>query len=173
MAKPTNVCICIFTCASSRLLHFELTIDMSTDEFLQAFQRMINRRGLCDTVWSDNAQSFKAASRKIKHIFAFSLAVSLKVWKRIDQDKFGSELASKGIKWKFIVERSQWRGGWWEIICGSVKERPRKGKALLRYTELYIVLIEVEAIINSRPLTFVGDDIRDEEPITPAHLAIV
>ena len=37
---------------------------------------------------------------------------------------------------------------------------------------MYTVLTEVEAIINARPLTFVGDDIRDQEPITPAHLAI-
>ena len=58
--------------------------------------------------------------------------------------------------------------------CTLVKEPLRKvlGKALLTYTELYTVLTEVKAIINARPLTFVGDDIRDqEEPITPAHLA--
>ena len=172
--NPTKVYICIFTCASSRMLHLELTNDMSTDEFLQAFQRMMNHRGMSDTVWSDNAQSFKAASREIKRLFASSSAEAKKVWKKIDKDKVKLELASKGIKWKYNAERSPWRGGWWERFCRSVKEPLRKvlGKALLTYTELYTVLTEVEAIINARPLTFVGDDIRDQEPITPAHLAI-
>ena len=84
------------------------------------------------------------------------------------------ELASKGIKWKYIAERSPWRGGWWESFCRSVKELLQKvlGKALLNYTELYTVLTEVKVIINAHPLTFVGDDIRDQEPITPAHLVI-
>ena len=45
-------------------------------------------------------------------------------------------------------------------------------RALLTYTELYTILTEVKAIINACPLTFVGDDIRDQEPITQAHLAI-
>ena len=172
--NPVKVYICIFTCAASRMLHLELTNDMSTDEFLQAYQRMINLRGMSDTVWSDNAQSFKAASREIKRLFASSSEDAKRAWKKIDKDKVNSELATKGIKWKFIVERSPWRGGWWERFCRSVKEPLRKilGKALLIYTEMYTVLTEVEAIINARPLTFVGDDIRDQEPITPAHLAI-
>ena len=60
--NPTKVYICIFTCASSRMLHYELTNDMSTDEVLQAFQCVMNRQGMSDTVGSDNAQNFKAAS---------------------------------------------------------------------------------------------------------------
>ena len=172
--NPTKVYICIFTCASSRMLHLELTNDMSTDKFLQAFQRMMNHQGMSDTVWSDNAQSFKAANREIKWLFASSSVEAKKVWKKIDKDKVKLELASKGIKWKCIEEHSPWRGGWWERFCRSVKEPLRKvlGKALLTYTELYTVLTEVEAIINAHPLTFVGDDIRDQEPITPANLVI-
>ena len=30
------------------------------------------------------------------------------------------------IKWRFIVERSPWRGGWWERLLRSVKEPLRK-----------------------------------------------
>ena len=46
------------------------------------------------------------------------------------------------------------------------------GKAFLNYTEMMTVLTDIEAIINSRPLTYVGDDIRDGRVITPALLAI-
>ena len=55
----------------------------------------------------------------------------------------------------------------------SVKQPLRKilGKAFLSYTELYTILTDIEAVIISRSLTLVGEDIRDPEPITPAHLA--
>ena len=56
----------------------------------------------------------------------------------------------------------------------SLKEPLRKilGKALLTYMEMYTVLTDIEAVINSRPLTFIGNDINDGEVITPAHLAL-
>lgn len=46
------------------------------------------------------------------------------------------------------------------------------GKAFLSYTELMTVLTDIEAIINSLPLTYVGDDIRERRIITPALLAM-
>lgn len=46
------------------------------------------------------------------------------------------------------------------------------GKAFLNYTEMLTVLTDIEALINSRPLTYIGDDIRDGRVITPALLAI-
>ena len=149
--NPTKVYICIFTCASSRMLHLEPTNDMSTNEFLQAFQRMMNRRGMSDTVWSDNAQSFKVASREIKQLFASSSVETKKVWKKINKDKVKSKLGSKGIKWKYIAERSPWKGGWWKRFCRSVKEPLRKvlGKALLTYTKLYTILIGQEVSVHS------------------------
>ena len=77
-------------------------------------------------------------------------------------------------EWRFIVERSPWRSGWWERLLRSVKEPLRKvlGKALLSYQELATVLSRIEAVINSSPLTTVSDDVRDLTPITPAHLAL-
>ena len=65
-------------------------------------------------------------------------------------------------------------GGWWERMVRSVKEPLRKvlGKSLLSFTELTTVLVKIEAIINSRPLTTVSDDVKDDTPVTPAHLAI-
>ena len=34
------------------------------------------------------------------------------------------------------------------------------------------VLTDIEAMVNSRPLTYVGDDVRDLTPLTPSLLAI-
>ncbi|XP_028412339.1 uncharacterized protein LOC114535156 [Dendronephthya gigantea] len=166
--------VCIFSCATTRMVHLELTNDMTTEEFLQALRRMYNRRGLCNTLWSDNQTTFKKAEKDIQWLFEASSQKMNKVWKKLDPSQLQRETSLKGIKWKFIIERSPHRGGWWERICRSLKEPLRKilGKALLTYTEMYTVLTDIEAVINSRPLTFIGDDIKDGQTITPAHLAL-
>ena len=157
------------------MTHLELTGDLSTNEFFQALILIISRRGHCSTIWSDNAKTFKRADREIQQLFTQGLSINKESWDKIDQEKLQAKLTSKGIKWKFIVERSPWYVGWWERLVRSVKEPLRKvlGKALLSYQELATVLTRIEAVINSRPLTTVSDDIRDQTPITPAHLALI
>ena len=83
-------------------------------------------------------------------------------------------MTCKVVKWRFIVERSPWRCGWWERLLRSFKEPLRKvlGKAFLSYQELATVLTRIEAAINWRSLTTVSDDVRDLMPITRAHLAL-
>ena len=115
-ASSEKAYICIFTCASSRMTHLELTGDLSTNEFFQAFIRMISRRGLCSTIWSDNAKTFKRADREIQQLFTQGSSVNKELWDKIDQEELQAKLTSKGIKWKFIVERSPWHGAWWERL---------------------------------------------------------
>ena len=43
---------------------------------------------------------------------------------------------------------------------------------MLSYAGLTTVLTRIEAVINTRPLTTVSDDVRDPTPITTAHLAL-
>ena len=60
-----------------------------------------------------------------------------------------------------------------ERMIGSTKRCLRKmiGKSRLSYDELNTMLIEVESIINSRPISYLStSDI--EEPLTPSHLMI-
>ena len=45
------------------------------------------------------------------------------------------------------------------------------GKAKLTYEELQTSLTEVEAILNSRPLTYISASDLDE-PLTPSHLIL-
>jgi hypothetical protein len=74
-------------------------------------------------------------------------------------------------KWKFIIPRSPWWGGWWERLVQSVKKSLKRslGKSCLPRIELETTLFEIENCINSRPLTFVSDDAQDLQPLTPNH----
>jgi len=64
-------------------------------------------------VWlaMDNAKTCKCADREIQQLFTPESSTSKQLWDKIDQEELQAKLTSKGIKWKFIVERSMWRGG--------------------------------------------------------------
>lgn len=160
--------ICIFSCCHSRMIHFELTNDMTTEEFISAFRRMINRRGWCHTVFSDNQLTFKKADRIIR----LSLANFSKT--NLQEEDVNRFFVENNIKWKFITERSPHRGAFYERMNRSLKEPLRKvlGRARLNYSEMYSILTDIEAALNQRPLTYLGSDPMNPQPITPSHLAI-
>jgi len=37
-------------------------------------------------------------------------------------------------------------------------------------SSLQMIIVEIEAHVNNRPLTYVSSDISDPEPLTPSHL---
>jgi hypothetical protein len=65
------------------------------------------------------------------------------------------------VTWQYIVERAPWLGGFGERLVRSVKIVLKKilGRVTLDYDELLTVLIEIEGIINARPITYVYDDV--------------
>ena len=73
-----------------------------------------------------------------------------------------------GVEWNFNLEKAPWWGGIFERMVRSTK-RCLIGQAKFTYDELLTAVIEVEAIINSRSLSYVSaDDL--EEPLLPSHL---
>lgn len=80
-------------------------------------------------------------------------------------------LAGVGVEWSFNVERAPWWGGVFERMVRMTKRCLKKmvGRAKLTYDELLTAVTEVEAVINSRPLSYVSSD-DFEQPLTPAHL---
>ena len=81
-------------------------------------------------------------------------------------------LSKERIKWNFILPKAPWWGGFYERLIRIVKECLRKtlGKARLTYEELETLLLEVEMVINSRPLTYLNNETM--ESLTPSHLVI-
>ena len=65
-----------------------------------------------------------------------------------------------------------WWGGFFERVIKSTKRCLKKslGTARVTYEELLTIIVETEGILNSRPLTYVSDEMRD--PLTPSQLVI-
>ena len=138
--------VCLFTCASTRAVHLELVENLTVEAFIRAFRRLCARRSLPATIISDNAKTFKSASKEVK--------------KLLRSPRLEEYLTLKGVKWKFIVELAPFQGGYWEGLVRSTKRCLVKvvGRALLKFDELSTILVEIESVINSRPLTYVYDD---------------
>ena len=58
----------LFTCLCIRCLHVELVTSLDLDSFLLVFSRFTNLRGAVDTIFSDNASTFRAASDKLPNL---------------------------------------------------------------------------------------------------------
>ena len=150
--------ICLFTCAATRAIHLELVNDLNVSSYLLAFRRFCGRCGLPSTLLSDNAKTFKAASREVRGILRSREVLVY--------------LSNNRITWNFIVERAPWWGGFWERMVQSAKKCLRKsvGRSTLSFDQLNTLLVEIEAIINSRPLTYVYSDSEGVSyALSPSH----
>ena len=63
-----------------------------------------------------------------------------------------------GIKWKFILERSPWQGGFYERLVGLVKSCIKNvfSNQRLSFDELNTIITEVEGVSNERPLLYLN-----------------
>ncbi|GFY23045.1 integrase catalytic domain-containing protein [Trichonephila clavipes] len=104
---------------------------------------------------SDNGTNFVGSNSELKNL---------------DWDKIMKETDIKPIKWKFNPPTAAWWGGWWERLVRVIKELLKRtlGKAILTYEELLTILCDCEAVVNSRPLTYVSEDPNDLIPLTPS-----
>ncbi|XP_072377899.1 uncharacterized protein [Diabrotica undecimpunctata] len=78
------------------------------------------------------------------------------------------------INWKFTPPFSPHFGGLWKAGIKSIKHHLRRvaKDLILTYEQLSTLLIEIEAILNSRPLSLLSDSVHDFNPLTPSHFLI-
>ena len=152
-----KVWLCLYTCCVTHAVHLEIVSGLSAQEFILCFRRFSARRGLPHRMISDNAKTFKAANKLIK--------------KMLDDSAVKVFFSNLQVTWSFNLEKAPWQGGFFECLIQSTKRCLKRtiGGSRLSYDELLTAVIEVELILNSRPLSYVStEDL--EEPLTPSHL---
>ncbi|XP_043866878.1 uncharacterized protein LOC122757728 [Drosophila mojavensis] len=126
--------------------------------------RFVGRRGLVRKLYCDNATNFVGAARTLdlKATFHGNTA---------DMEMFAAE---RGMEFVFIPPRAPHFGGLWEAAVKSAKGLLLKamGSARLRQDEVATVLVEVEAVLNSRPMVAPSSNPNDGEVLTPGHFLI-
>jgi hypothetical protein len=82
-----------------------------------------------------------------------------------------SFLTQQRINWSFIPPRAPYFEGSWEAAIKVMKKHldtVTRGK-ILTYEEYNTLMAEIEAILNSRPLTPLTNDPSDLNVLTPSH----
>lgn len=158
--------IAVFVCLYSKAIHIEVVSSLTSEAFLAAFRRFVSRRGRCSKLFSDNGTNFKGADK----ILQLQIKQAEKSWKNeldIEFKKFGTE-------WHFIPPQSPHFGGLWEASVKSIKTHLVKtiGNSMLTFEELNTLLIQIEGVLNSRPLCPKSNNPEEFVALTPAHMLI-
>lgn len=151
-AKTCKSYICLFVCMATKALHLELASDLTSDAFLACLRRFVLRRGRCAHLYSDQGTNFMGSHNEIKNIL-------------------GELSTSESVEHPFLPGNAPHMGGLWEAGIKSVKTHLKRiiGSQILTYEELYTVLVQIEALLNSRPLTPLSTDVNDLSVLTPGH----
>jgi hypothetical protein len=151
--------VTMFKCLCTGAVHLEAVTELSTAAFIAALDRFISRRGLCQTIYSDNGTCFRGADNEFKKLMESSV------------DEIATHCAQKSIEWNFTTPLAPHAGGFYESGVKSVKHHLKRilDDHPLNYEQFATVLCRIEAVINSRPLTPLSNEPNDLRVLTPAH----
>ena len=157
--------IAIYVCMSTRTIHLEVVEDYFSQAYIAAFQRFVSRRGYCAHLTSDRGTNFVGADAELREMLNKLFASFEEVFR---------QLAAMGTEWHFHPAKAPHFGGLWEAGVKSVKWHLRRviGEQVLTFIEMSTLLCKIKAIMNSRPMLPLTDDISELGPLTPSHFLI-
>lgn len=153
--------VCVFICMATRAIHLEMILDLTTESFIDAYQRFASRRGHCRKIISDNASTFVSAKRHLGYKV-------LSLWKECSEL---STFTSRGIDWEFIMPVSPHQGGSHESAVKLFKThfyRVVKNEKL-SVPQFQSLITRIGGCLNSRPLGALSEESSDDLALTPAH----
>ena len=156
---------CLFTCFATRVVHLEICNSLTTDSFLCELNRFLASRGFSTKkFWSDQGTNFVGSHNKIKDSV-----------QKIDERELVNSLAPRGVDWTFSPPRSPHQSRVWEVMARETKLMLHSVYAdnsyrTLNEEEFLTYVKEVEAILNSRPLTALTDDPNDFGYLSPMSI---
>ncbi|XP_046435993.1 uncharacterized protein LOC124187848 [Neodiprion fabricii] len=164
-AKTYKGYIVLFVCFASSAIHLELVTDYSIEGFLAAFKRFIGHRGIRLSLSSDRSTNLVGSDAELRKLFSASSR---------ELEHPANLLTNDGTEWKFNTPSAPQFGGKWEAGVKSVKFHLKRviGDAVLTYEEYSTLLVQIEAVLNSRPLCSLSDDSANIEALTPRHFLI-
>ncbi|GFX65900.1 integrase catalytic domain-containing protein [Trichonephila clavipes] len=149
-----------------KAIHLELVSNLTTGAFLAALKRFVARRGLPIEIHCDNGQNFVGANNELKKI--------LKALFKGKTEEIINFLSKEQIKWNFNPPSAPHFGGLWEAGVKSLKYHLKRviGNSILSHEEFLTLVVQIEAVLNSRPICPLSNDSNDVETLTPVHFLV-
>ena len=155
--------IALFTCLTTRAVHVEVAYSLSTESCVKCVRRFVCRRGSPAEIYSDNGTNFVGANKQLKQQM-----------EQTTEDLIAT-FTNANTKWLFNPPGTPHMGGSWERLVRSIKtalETAYNNNRKLDDEGLETLVVEAEAIVNSRPLTYLPLDSEESEALTPNHFLL-
>ena len=150
----------VFTCMVSRAVHVEVLFKMDTEAMINAIIRFAARRQTVRRFISDCGTNLVGANRVMKE--------EMQSWNASST----VALQQHGLQWDFIPPGTPHYGGVWERVVSLFKKHLASITSghVLHYDVFQTAVIEVEGILNRRPLTPLSDDPSDTSALRPVNI---
>ncbi|XP_055643357.1 uncharacterized protein LOC129779730 [Toxorhynchites rutilus septentrionalis] len=155
--------IALFTCLTIRAVHLEVVHSLSTQSCVMAVRRFVSRRGSPAEIFSDNAMNFHGANNLLEN----------EIKER--NERLATVFTNSETRWSFIPPSAPHMGGAWERMVKSVKAALGTILDAERRPDdevLETVIVEAEAMVNTRPLTYIPLESANQEALTPNHFLL-
>ena len=168
--KPVKVqaYICVFVCLATKAVHLEVTTDLTTETFIACLKRFIARRNCPTTIYSDSGPNFVGAHNQLNQLYKF-------LEDEKNQSVINQYLLKNRVTWTHSPARAPHFGGLWESAVKSMKRHLKKimGSLLFSYEELNMIVCQVEACLNARPLIpMTSHNLDGLATLTPSHFLL-